>query len=530
MEATPSHETRARRSPARVGQLKALQAGLDQSPRVRGLAHVGTSLNPRAPTSAQPIQRMEWRKKGDGLVAEDTGYTGPEPDPLSIPPGLVENDIWNDVTNHVYKGDTGLLRFHHQAEQPGDSLVPEELRTQFELLNKDPSIATTNAMKSYKLKLDGVFLSLGQWLEGQRDLGPVGPETQEAVDRLQRRIKSLRDHLVRHAGYPKLPAKEPERAQLAQGGAAARLYAHVTPATLTDDGTMEVPIIDSSKRVTAVEEGAVDSGEVVAPPPLETIDTHALTPADDGLAWWASAAMGLRQAAKTALRGKLLSLGVGTGRVPIGVKVKNDSAPQGEFIVLGHDAPIAHDKSPEQLGLRTPSDAAPEHRVSYPAFLSRLSAVQKDKGVSDPEVAQAMLRMVKSPGVDPGGVPDEVLPLLREMLVTWMVAEPARHRSVIFNSVLSLQEIANGTQTFAQMLPDKGRYPMAGKGTAKEGRLAEEHEEALLAGKNVTASSKVETRQKEQLKRTSTDGDLSSPLEQILHEQGIGGSRLRYLP
>ncbi|WP_426747538.1 hypothetical protein VZQ01_08850 [Myxococcus faecalis] len=240
--------------------------------------------------------------------------------------------------------------------------------------------------------------------------------------------------------------------------------------------------------------------------------------------------MGLRQAAKTAPRGKLLSLGVGSGQVPIGVKVPNPSAPEGEFIVLGHGAPIAHDKSADQQGLRTPSDADPKYRVSYPVFLSRLSAVQAETGVSDPELAQAMLRMVRSPGEDPGGVPAEVLPLLREMLVTWMVAEPARHRSVIFNSVLSLQEIADKRQTFAQMLPDKGRYPMAGKGTAKDGRLAEKHEKTLLDDKAATASTKVEERQKEQLKRTTPDGDLSSPLEQILHEYGIGGPRLRYLP
>ncbi|MCP3060111.1 hypothetical protein LXT21_15110 [Myxococcus sp. K38C18041901] len=499
-----------------VSQLRARQGELDQSPRVRELSRVGTSLNPGAPASAAPIQRMDWRKQGGGVVPEDTTHGGPAPDLLLIPPTLEEHQIWDDATNNVYDGETGLLRYNHHVPQAGDELVPEDLRTQFTALGEGPSASSKGVLKSYLLKLNTLSKNLTSWIA--KDALPDSEEAMAGL-RLKARVEAIKHRPVLR-DQPNLPPKENEsaRASLALGGAADRLYRNVVPGTDTPEAPTNVDVIDST-------DSEVPTGRT------RSVETGELTPSGDGLLWWASAAQGLRQAAEKEIPGgKLLHLAVGSGKVPIGVKGKSKPLPKGEFIVLGHDAPIAYDENPNQQGLRTPGTAGPQHKVSYPEFLNRLSQLQKMEDVADPVLAQAMLEMVKNPTVDP---PDELASfhaLLREMLVTWMVAEPARHRSVIFNSVLSLQEIARGTHGFADMLPDNGLYPMTGGGTARAGRQAEESEKKLFENKPSSPPTKVENRQKEQLKRTATGGDLSSPLEQVLFEHGIGGTRLRYVP
>ncbi|MCP3102749.1 hypothetical protein LZ198_28120 [Myxococcus sp. K15C18031901] len=499
----------------RVNQLRALQGGLDRSPRVQGLSRLGASLNHGAPSAAPPIQRMEWRKQGPGVLPEDTGHVGPAPDPLLIPPTLVEHDIWDDATNNVYDGATGFLKYNHQEPQMEDLRVPEALRQEFDVLNKSPNVSSKNAIKSYHLKLNKFSTQLTEWFSTQDPVSSASDGTEVAVKRLRARIGAIKSRSVLHDQAP-IPKIESDRALLALGGASRRLYDPVTAAALGGSGTQDIETIDSSVSD--------------APTGVTTVDTHEMAPVGTGLDWWASAAMGLRGVAGSAGRGQLLHLPVGTGQVPIGVKEPSKSVPQGEFIVLGHNAPIVHDANPNQQGMRTPSSAAPEHKVSYPAFLTRLTDTQRVHGTDDAVLAQAMLKMVKSPSEDPEGVPPAFLPLLRELLVTWMVAEPARDRSVIFNSVLSLQEIANGSKGFGHMLTDDGLHPMTGGGTAKAGRTAETYEEKLLSGKPAGKASKVEERQKQQLKRLATDGDLSSPLEQVLQDHGIGGQRLRYVP
>ncbi|WP_426731021.1 hypothetical protein [Myxococcus faecalis] len=498
-----------------VSQLRARQGELDQSPRVRALSRVGTSLNPGAPTSAAPIQRMEWRRQGAGVVPEDTAYAGPAPDLALIPPGLLEHQIWDDATNNIYDGATGLLRANHHVPQPGDALVPGDLQAQFDVLSAGPPAASKNVLKNYLSKLNTLSKNIGAWMA---KAAPPGSEEELAGLRLKARIEAIKSRPVLREQPTLPPDNESARASLALGGAANRLHDHVKPGTDTPGAPIDVDVIDS-----AISEDPTGR--------TRSVSTGELTPSGDGLIWWASAAQGLREVAESKkTESKLLSLPVGSGRIPIGVKGPSKSLPKGEFIVLGHGAPIAYDENPNQQGLRTPGNAGPEHKVSYPEFLKRLTHLQAAESVDDPVLAQAMLDMVKNPAKDPPDALASFHALLREMLVTWMVAEPARHRSVIFNSVLSLQEIAKGSHKFADMLTDDGLYPMTGGGTAKAGRKAEESERNLLANKPANPPTKVENRQKDQLKRTATGGDLSSPLEQVLLEHGIGGTRLRYVP
>lgn len=495
-----------------------LQDRANAGPHARGLSAIGALLNPApaAPPPA-PVQRMRWRKRGDDIIPEDPDYRGApnDRDGIYIPHHNLWNDgdIWDDQTGNVYHGATGLLRFNDRAAIGDDELVPEKLRGDIAALNSDPDLSTKRKLESYRLKLNQLTGAIRAWMASIED--PVERYEggyEEAGNRALARLDALRQNTL----YPQAVIDPKQAASITLAEASERLYTDVQGAALTQSGTRNVDTIDSSSPTPNDVTGQT------------TIDTHDLTPQGEGLRWWASAAMGLRTAGATANRGALLHLQVGTGRVPIGVR-SNDQYAGGEYIVLGHNAPIAHDTAPDQLGLRTPGNAGGEHRVSYPAFRERLAALKLAHGGTDPEIARAMLAMVRNPAADPGGVAPELLPAMRELLVTWMVAEPARHRSVIFNGVLSLREVAAGTSTFDQMLADNGQHPMTGPGTAAHGRTAEGREGQLREGVDVgdmLSSSPVVRRQREQLERVGGNS-LSAPLEEVLRGHGIGGNRLR---
>ncbi|MCP3169470.1 hypothetical protein [Myxococcus qinghaiensis] len=520
---TTQDATRSSRTPApvdsspRVSQLRALQEGLSRSPRVQRMTQLKAALNPSA---AAPIQRMRWRKQGPDIHPEDRSYLG-APDVREgriIPTDWLDNDVWDDANGNVYNGTTGFLRYNHRLGIGNDAMLPGDFQAELTKLNDHPDLATKKKADSYRVKLNALRSKILKWLETLDSDARLADGTQEAADRALVRIDALRANTL-YPQAPYAPKTRGERASLALGGASSRLYDSVAPAVLTEPGTMDLSQIDS--RVSDEPTGTT------------TVPTHTLAPQDDGLRWWASAAMGLRETASKASQAALLHMNVGSGRVPIGVRPPDPHHPGGEFIVLGHEAPIVQDTNPEVQGLRTPSSAEPRHRVSYPAFLARLEVVKLAAHVEDPQLAKAMLEMVRNPGTDPADVDVTVLPLLRELLVTWMVAEPARHRSVIFNSVLALREVSSGRASFQDMLTDDGAHPMTGAGTAGAGRTAEKTEAAMVLGGtagDLMKSSKVVRKQTEQLARTSGDGNLSSPLEDVLRSHGVGGMNLRPLP
>jgi len=471
-------------------------------------------------STAAPIQRMRWRKRGNDILPEDPSYRG-EPnvnEGRHIPTLWSDHDVWDDANGNVYDGTTGLLRYNHRIGVGNDAMLREDFQARLAQLNDHPNLSTKKAADSYRVKLNALQGELQDWRLTMDPVDRYENGTDEAINRALKRIEALRANTL-YPEAPLIPKTPGERASLALGGASSRLYDTVVPAALTGPGTTELSQIDSSVS---------DD-----PTGTTTVDTHTLAPQGDGLRWWASAAMGLRQAAAQAGQGTLLHMNVGSGRVPIGLRPPDVHHTQGEFIVLGHEAPIVQDTNPQVQGLRTPSSADPRHRVSYPAFLARLEVVKQAAHVDDPRLAAAMLKMVRNPGADPTDVDETVLPLLRELLVTWMVAEPARHRSVIFNSVLALREVSSGRASFQDMLTDDGAHPMTGGGTAEAGRAAEVIEDTMVHGGSagdLMKSSKVVRKQTEQLASTSSDGNLSSPLESVLRTHDIGGVNLRPMP
>jgi hypothetical protein len=508
-------------------RLQAMQRAANNAPQVRALMQMRALLAPAAPMGGT-IQRMRWFKRGSNLEPVDPRFPGPPPLPGTMDvPGLHEwneGDVWDDTNGNIYDGRTGFLITNRRLPVGNDALLPEDIRRDVDALNQPNDLSTKRKQDRYRLGLNKISGRIRVWLDGVDPADPRVRDYKVAADRARARIDAMQEFSMYGADAALLPTTGGARAALAHGLAAERLYGDVHAAGVLYPGTHQVEQIDS--RVSDAALG-----------PQETIDTGTLMPQGGGLQWWASAAMGLRAAAATAGRGGLLHLPVGTGHVPIGLR-QDPLHLAGEFIVLGHDAPVVHDVNPDRAGLRTPSSAGPEHRVSYPAFRQRLQAIHSAAApanlLNDQAIAGAMLAMVRNPGADPAAVLAADLPALRELLATWLVAEPARHRSSIFNGVLGLQQIADGHGTFEAFLEDDGRHPMTGAGTAAAGRQAEREEANVMMGRNIgdpAAVSRVVRRQYAQLGTLNPGGDnLAAPLEGILRQYGAGNVTLRTIP
>ncbi|EDM75523.1 hypothetical protein PPSIR1_31618, partial [Plesiocystis pacifica SIR-1] len=205
-------------------------------------------------------------------------------------------------------------------------------------------------------------------------------------------------------------------------------------------------------------------------------------------------------------------------RITIGVNPPSATHANGEFVVFHSGAEIMYASDATPPGFANVPNAPPADRVSYPAFIGHMANVQDALGqpMTDASKAAVMLRMLANPD-DPL---DDVAPAsrttMRELMVTWFVAEGARHRSILFSSALTLQSIARGDESFAGALADNGSHPMTGGGTASAGRTAAQNEREVLRGKGGVLN-KVTTRQKAQLDaRVATGENLSGPLDQLL--------------
>jgi hypothetical protein len=635
----PDHESRSAAEPSSSSSTAAAVADLRSNP----VAQLKQSLaRIRQPSLAgEPVAQLaRFKKNGTALEPLD-GQTGP---PAQPPPGdgdWADGDIWDDQTGVISRAaaapataavaSTGGSTASGTAAPPltpaptlatpsvatgagplplGGSLsltasptgsggsgvaLPGDLSTQLTALSSNPPAvgASRRIRESYGLKLNNLAGNIRRWVEQDSARGPAGQRAMDEVNRLR--------GLNTPAPGPVLPDSQPSRAAYSLGLASEQLYRNVVPATADFYAETTVPRINT---------------EITSP---IGINVGSLEPRGAGLGWWASAAMGLRNTAReTHPSGELLRLRVGTGNVPIALRSPDEHHAGGEYIVLGHDAPIAYDMDTNNRGLRTPPDADARHRVSYPAFRDRMrqvhgpapgagghgaslsgsgsgtagspatptvgtgaatasipslssltsaltsaapasptvattsgpgltapasvttasspatgsggsQSVHSGGGaaagpavgplLTDQQIATAMLAMVHNPHVDPPTVAAADLPTLRELLVTWMVAEPARHRSVIFNSVLLLQEIAGGSRTFQAALDDAGDHPMTGAGTAAAGRQAEEREQALLQDPRLGGDpgGRVVPRQSNQLRRLSPD-NLSAPLAGVLNQ------------
>jgi hypothetical protein len=469
---------------------------------------------------------MRWQKRGEDIVPLDTTYKGPPNDDMPIPnfSSWQDGDIWDDETGNVYDGSSGFLKFNYMREIGDDRLLDHQLSQEIgQLSNPDPStFSSKKKMDSYRVKLNHLHGKIEQWRNGIKDpIERYEMGYDRVAERMHARVEVLKTFTL-YPDAPLTPVTRGARAVMAQGYAAEQLYRDVTSARLTKQDPTKVNVINSTI-----------SDELIASMEVNVIE---MTPDGNGLKWWASAAMGLRLAAQSADRSTLLNLRVGSGNVPIGLKPPHDGHSAGEFIVFGHDAPVVFDTAPEQNGLRTPSSADERHRVSYPAFIGHLEKVHSTRDgypfMSDQEIATALLAMVKNPLQDPPSVLPADLSVLREFLTTWMVAETARHRSVIFNSVLMLQQIERGELSFERAIRDDGLHPMSGTGTAEAGRSVEKKEEDLLQGKDVgdpDKDSNVARRQAEQLAYLSPK-NMSQPLEDVLREFTDNAVILRSLP
>jgi hypothetical protein len=226
----------------------------------------------------------------------------------------------------------------------------------------------------------------------------------------------------------------------------------------------------------------------------EPLNVRILPCAGAGLRWWGCAAMALRWAASHVPAGRIGEIRIlrVAGRdVRILVRAANaaQQIPAGEFIVLGETTGIQNDAaSGLQTARLTGLDVTREAdlRVSYMAFTERLARLANQ--LPDHEIATLLLALVRQPAVVPLGTPPGLLPLMCELLVTILVAEPARHRSILFNSVLTLEAIADRRLLFWRAFADDGAFAMTGGGTAAHGRASELQEATLRQAAAVPAN------------------------------------------
>lgn len=450
-----------------------------------------------------------------------SGYSRAKSDSSTSFSALQDGSIRDDKSGNVYNA-SGLLIFNNMLED-GDDNLPDFFKKEIDDLSQDHSKFTSNKKrKSYRLKLNNLRGAIKKFSENTGG-------GHERPDDVAQRMYTIVERLEKFTLYPNaplLPDTLGARAVMAQGYAAEHLYRDVKPVIPKVLDLIQVDQIDSSKSPDSIENKKID------------VNQSKMTPEGDGLKWWACAAISLRNATKDANGITLLHLRVGSGNVPIGLKPPEEKHPAGEFIVFGHDAPVVLDINPNQNGLRIPKSAKLRHRVSYPAFIGHLKNVRSTKDnypvMEDPEIATALLAMVKKPKEDSPGVLPADLGVLREFLTTWMVAETARHRSVIFNSVLMLKQIENGDFTFEAAIKDGGFHPMSGKGTAEAGRTVETEEKRLLEGEYTNVGDPYKTRnvarkQAEQLSRLSPS-NMSMPLQELLKEFTGEDVSLRQLP
>ena len=138
--------------------------------------------------------------------------------------------------------------------------------------------------------------------------------------------------------------------------------------------------------------------------------------------------------------------------------------------------------------VRQGADAEGKHEakdlsVSYAAFGRRLHAMKGTVDASDSDVARWMLLIIEEPLTAPEKIAGECrldsdgLQLLFELVATWMLAEPVRHKSAMLSGIVELRLIMSGSQTFQDSLG--ARHPMQHQGSGQHGRKAERHEEIL---------------------------------------------------
>ena len=504
---------------------------------------------PMSPSTSALTRPTLWKKVGNGVepIDGDPRYTLILGSNLQPPPpeSWEEGDIWDSETGNVYGGKTHKLKKNYSTGQT-NTVLPDNFLKEFDKLNLNTTGLSKKNLDNHRVRLNRLKGEIGKWLKTEG----INDNQKREAGALLKRI----EHLQIFDLYAEpLPETSDQRVVLAHALASESLYKEIklARAMFSSINQTQVPLINS-----AASNGTSNSNNSEE----MSIGIGSLQPEGSGLKWWASAAMGLRDAAKknpaannNQKEAQILHLKVGkSGSVPIALRTPSEAKnEEGEFIVLGQEAPVAYDLNPDKLGLRTPPSDDSRHQVSYPAFKDRLKNIRaRPQGessswlnsnlpepiLSDKQIAEAMLSMVENPEADVESVHPADLGTLQELLVTWMVAEPARHRSTIFNSVLILEQIAEGKSTFEDALADAGIHPMTGEGTAEGGRAAEKREGKVLKGDlqgfgdlTKMRDARVVSRQIKQIKNLNPE-NLSVPLQSVLRKYDQTNVSLRPIP
>jgi hypothetical protein len=496
----------------------------------------------RATVSQPIIQKMQWRKSGEDLLPLDEKYKGDLDVSLSFPQShdMQDGDVWDDKTGNIYDANSGKLKKNIQRNHVDYPVLPPPFLSALQVIEntEHTKLESKGGVKDYLLKINKLKSAIEVWLWGDDKVVPERPWMQlsdpmdqsvekheggylPAAEHMLKKLEVLRDMSIVSDNAEKAPQGRGQKAALAYGLATRELFKD-----------SQKPDFVPGPKVTL--KGIAKSDDENKTHEFES-ERHLMSPKGDAMNWWASAAGGLAHHTSTSKADNLIHLNVGGVKVPIAVKPPSKANSEGEFIVLGVDAPLVHNTEKDNPGIQTPKSADDRHRVSYPAFIAKLKQVHSSlpdhAKMSDVQIAQAMLEMVHNPNVAPASVRPADIPIISEALTTWMVAEPARHPSVMFNSVMALEQIAAGKGTFEDFMKDDGDHPMSGGGTAKAGRTLGDNECKALKSDKVTdirLASKTGKRQDAMLS-SAAGKNLSQPLEKILKTYAGKNVKVRYL-
>lgn len=526
---------------ARAMQMKGLQSsGADVAKSIVGRDEHQFPFLSNASTQGT-IQKMRWRRAGDDLVPLTEGYRGSMDVSKGMPDfhKIAEGDVWDDKTGNIFDANTGRLKHNTQTSHKDHHVLPTVFQDELTRIESTPhtKLESKQGVKDYVLKINKLVGAIDEWLWGEDSAperpwralpDPVDQSTalhedgyHDAAKALLEKLEALKDMSILPEEAPKAPKSLGGKVALAHALAMQELASG-----LADPDYASGPAVDIKgigKKADETETHRFTAAQTL------------MSPQGGGLNWWASGARGLAGVAQGSRNDNLIHVDVGGVRVPIAVKPPNKANPEGEFIVLGVDAPLVHNTEVGNEGIQTPMSADDRHRVSYPAFIAKLKTVHQaglgNPLMNDAQIARAMLDMVHTPGAAPTSVLPSDMPIVAEALTTWMIAEPARHPSVIFNSVMALEQIALGPKTFEDFMKDAGEHPMSGGGTAKAGRTLRDHELDVLKGKDARDLTTMGAPGRRQVAMLSGEAgrNLTAPLERILRTYGGKNVKIRYL-
>jgi len=490
-----------------------------------------------------PVQMMKWRMKGEDLVPMDRDSKQDIDVSVSFPGygSMAEGDVWDDKSGNIYDANTGRLKKSVHRNHASSPVLPEQFLVRLAAIeNPDHAkLEGPGGVKSHRLKINELRSAITEWLWGDSEESPTRPWMTEpdgqsqavekteggyapAAEHLLMKLETLKDVSMLLEDAPKVPKTLGGKMAMAFASAQKTLYEDVGAPDFANLGKKDLKVIASKEDEEEIDRFSADQST--------------MTPKGEAMNWWTSAAKGLAEHTKGSVKDNLVYLSLAGVSVPIAIKPKSAENPEGEFIILGVGAPLVRNADKANEGIQTPKSAEAKHRVSYPAFIMKLATVRSAKEgnpvMDDAAIAGAMLQMVRDPHTAPASVMPDDLPIVVEAVTTWMVAEPARHPSVAFNSVMALETISEGEKTFASFMNDAGEHPMSGSGTAKAGRGLRDNEVRALAGENVTDLTKDKTgkRQAKMLGDAAGKGqNLAAPLERILRDYAGKDVKIRYL-